>query len=29
MRELMGGAATRIKLGLHPAQILGLFTVQT
>jgi acyl carrier protein len=29
LRELMPEAAGRIKPGLHPAQILSLFTVQT
>ncbi len=29
LRELMPEAAERIKPGLHPAQILSLFTVQT
>lgn len=29
LRELMPEAADRIKPGLHPAQILSLFTVQT
>ncbi|WP_426100239.1 acyl carrier protein [Massilia sp. TSP1-1-2] len=29
LRELMPEAAARIKPGLHPAQILSLFTVQT
>ncbi|MES2355389.1 MAG: phosphopantetheine-binding protein [Pseudomonadota bacterium] len=29
LRELMPEAADRIKAGLHPVQILSLFTVQT
>jgi len=29
LRELMPEAAAHIKPGLHPAQILGLFSVQT
>jgi acyl carrier protein len=29
LRELMPEAADRIKAGLHPAQILSLFSVQT